>query len=74
MPEEVELLLINFGENALGYGYDELKGRFPINKDESSFHISLGSNGEERERDLKAVVQDRKQWRSHSFRGLRKAL
>ncbi|KAL6733803.1 hypothetical protein Aduo_004419 [Ancylostoma duodenale] len=74
MPEEVELLLINFGEDALGYGYDELKGRFPINKEQSSFYISLGSNEDERKRNLEAMTKDRKQWRSHLFRGLQKAL
>ncbi|RCN51723.1 hypothetical protein ANCCAN_02083 [Ancylostoma caninum] len=68
------LLRANFGEGALGYGYDELKGRFPISKEESSFYISLGSNKHERKRNRGAMVKDRKQWRSHLHRGSQEAL
>ncbi|RCN48556.1 hypothetical protein ANCCAN_05383 [Ancylostoma caninum] len=74
LPIEVEAVLIGFVEDALGYGHDELNKGYPINKEESGFYQQLGRDEKERSDNLEAMVQERKRWRPHLFKGLQKAL
>ncbi|CAJ0596951.1 unnamed protein product [Cylicocyclus nassatus] len=67
LPSEIEDVLIDFAQDALGYGHEELVPGFEGDLETSSFYESLGNNEEERRKELSQMRQERAQWRPHLY-------
>ncbi|CAJ0606480.1 unnamed protein product [Cylicocyclus nassatus] len=72
LPESIQNLLLDFAEDLIGYGHNEL--RAPQADKTSSFFIKLGSTDEEREQEFDVLQQERVLFRKDSFKGLQLAL
>ncbi|CAJ0605424.1 unnamed protein product [Cylicocyclus nassatus] len=74
LPEEIEDVLKDFGEDMLGFGHDELKPWMDVNLENSKFYKNLAKTDEEREKILDELMEQQKDWRPHLFRCLQMAL
>ncbi|VDM68500.1 unnamed protein product [Strongylus vulgaris] len=74
LPACIENLLLDFGEDMIGYGQNELKAGVVINPMQSSFFMRLGNTHEERECALQQLTQERVVFRKELFKGLQLAL
>ncbi|VDN28405.1 unnamed protein product, partial [Cylicostephanus goldi] len=74
LPMQIETLLLDFGEDYIGYGHNELKSGVVVNPTQSKYFMSLGTTNEERERALKLRTDERVLYRKELFKGLQLAL
>ncbi|RCN38689.1 hypothetical protein ANCCAN_15414 [Ancylostoma caninum] len=74
LPLEIENFLLDFGEDILGYGHEEIIAGVKLNLEDPSFYNSLGRNEAERTKTLDILAKERLKWRTHLFRSLQKAL
>ncbi|RCN35157.1 hypothetical protein ANCCAN_18991 [Ancylostoma caninum] len=73
-PPELENLLLDFGEDLIGYGQNELKEGAVVNPSNSSFFMGLGNTHKERQLALEQRTDERIVFRSELFRALQLAL
>ncbi|EYC04092.1 hypothetical protein Y032_0089g2209 [Ancylostoma ceylanicum] len=73
-PPELENLLLDFGEDLIGYSQNELKEGAVVNPSNSSFFMGLGNTHKERQLALEKRTDERIVFRSELFRALQLAL
>ncbi|VDP23596.1 unnamed protein product [Heligmosomoides polygyrus] len=74
LPGEVENTLINFGEDMLGLGRDELQVGAVFDRTTSRFFLGLGKTDDERTTMYESLVTERITWRKQLLKALQRAL
>ncbi|CAJ0591761.1 unnamed protein product [Cylicocyclus nassatus] len=74
LPRHIEHLLLDFVEDLIGFGHNELKSGARANTTHSKYVLSLGNTDAERQAALDAKVQTRMVYRNELFKALQLAL
>lgn len=74
LPDEVERTLLDFAEDLLGYGREELRFGAVFDRARSRFFLGLGNTDEERYAQMEKLVAERECWRKNLIRSLQRAL
>lgn len=74
LPGVVERTLLDFAEDMLGYGRDELQFGAVFDRSKSRFFMSLGETEEERDSAYEGLVAERSLWRKQLMKSLQRAL
>ncbi|CAJ0603069.1 unnamed protein product [Cylicocyclus nassatus] len=74
LPDEIETTLIDFADDMMGYGYDELLPGAVVDFENSEFYASLGTDEAERKQNFDQASREKMRWRPQLFKALQFAL
>ncbi|CAJ0600068.1 unnamed protein product [Cylicocyclus nassatus] len=74
LPDEIETTLIDFADDMMGYGYDELQPGAVVDFENSEFYASLGTDEAERKQNFDQASREKMRWRPQLFKALQFAL